>query len=130
MNGSMVAARRESRVFACGDCADRIELGGGRKDPSVKEISMGAVCAVHPTPAVMQATWAVLLGTWTRPIASAEPDELEGLDELPAAIGPLTRIALDLLSAWSTAAPANVDDVMVRAAVGHARALLRLTKGR
>ncbi len=119
--------------FACGDCADKIIAGGGRRDENVKEVSYGRLCEVHPRHLPdMHATSAVELGTWTAPIGAA-PDELAELpelEELPTAIGPLTRIAADLLVAWSAGNAGNVDPVIIAAAVLHARELLRLTKGR
>lgn len=50
-------------------------------------------------------------------------------EKLPTEAGPLTLIAAQLLSSWSTGVPANCDAIAVSAAVSFAKRLLLETKG-
>jgi hypothetical protein len=110
--------------LVCGDCAAKIIQAGGEHNKAVRQVDYGQLCEAHaglPT----QATSAILVPKdyMHHVERTSEPVVLETRD-----VGPKTRIAVDLLVAWTTSA-AKADDRTVKHAVDVAENILNLTKG-
>lgn len=118
--------------YVCGDCGTRLLAEGGEKPAGTTTIPYGTTCRAHDKPLPMVATMGVLMPvSYVAP--ALPPDEEEDEEErygttTPLGVGPLTRIAADLLIAWTTEGKEGAADTWrIECAVEAARKLIKMT---
>lgn len=113
------------KAYLCGDCTVKAVEAGGKDVGG--SIMYGTGCETHPE--LIAATHVVEIEGELPTLATREEEPASPPLEIPATVGPLTDLAVRLVSAWSSGDMTKADPNAITYAVKAARMLLKETGG-